>query len=497
MPSPQAGPFLSHIVWIMGPLSGLIVAPVVGVLSDRCTSSFGRRRPFIVGGAFFCILGMNVFANAAAITFGFLPAARVVAILAFGVLDFATNAIMFPSRALFGDLLPPDQQHPVQSAAAVVASMAEICGGIYLSSWKDPVTNISRVFIMASFLLAVTCTISLYVCKETPMKVNSAAAQGNSLFDVEEGRLDTSAALDQDNARAPGELDRPKILEDSETYNQEGCDRNENENIEHHASCITKENDTYEDADEIMLADSRPRPDDQTVTDGNLEQAHRHHVMGKQESFWPTLRETITSTAREFPRPLIKVGIVYGLAWFLWFASLPYYSQWLGVDVLQGDPNAEPSSPKALRYEHGVSIFSVANVAKAVLAMLFSFFYPSIISLVGAVGERLVFGVSFLVFSLVLYSFAFTKDVIIAALVIALGSIPFIVTQTIPIAIVVQRYPDNLASNLGMMNLFCVIPQLIDTLYTGKVAEKAGESMVLRVASYWGFAAAISAFCFL
>jgi solute carrier family 45, member 1/2/4 len=33
------------LVWLAGPISGVVVQPIVGVLSDRCTSGFGRRRP--------------------------------------------------------------------------------------------------------------------------------------------------------------------------------------------------------------------------------------------------------------------------------------------------------------------------------------------------------------------------------------------------------------------------------------------------------------------
>lgn len=41
---------MMSIVFLAGPLSGLIVQPLVGVLSDRCKSTLGRRRPFIVAG---------------------------------------------------------------------------------------------------------------------------------------------------------------------------------------------------------------------------------------------------------------------------------------------------------------------------------------------------------------------------------------------------------------------------------------------------------------
>lgn len=38
-------------MWIAGPLSGLIMQPIVGVIADRSRSRWGRRRPFMVGGA--------------------------------------------------------------------------------------------------------------------------------------------------------------------------------------------------------------------------------------------------------------------------------------------------------------------------------------------------------------------------------------------------------------------------------------------------------------
>lgn len=38
------------LVWVAGPLSGLVMQPVVGMVSDRWTGRWGRRRPFMVGG---------------------------------------------------------------------------------------------------------------------------------------------------------------------------------------------------------------------------------------------------------------------------------------------------------------------------------------------------------------------------------------------------------------------------------------------------------------
>lgn len=46
------------LVWASGPLAGAIVQPIAGACSDRCEHRWGRRRPYIVGGAFCCIMSL-------------------------------------------------------------------------------------------------------------------------------------------------------------------------------------------------------------------------------------------------------------------------------------------------------------------------------------------------------------------------------------------------------------------------------------------------------
>lgn len=41
----------TSLVWVAGPLSGLIVAPVIGAIADHSKSPYGRRRPFMLGGS--------------------------------------------------------------------------------------------------------------------------------------------------------------------------------------------------------------------------------------------------------------------------------------------------------------------------------------------------------------------------------------------------------------------------------------------------------------
>jgi len=50
----------TSLVWIAGPLSGLIMQPIVGVISDNSRSKWGRRRPFMIGGSIIVALCLLV-----------------------------------------------------------------------------------------------------------------------------------------------------------------------------------------------------------------------------------------------------------------------------------------------------------------------------------------------------------------------------------------------------------------------------------------------------
>jgi solute carrier family 45 protein 1/2/4 len=50
----------TSLVWIAGPLSGLIIQPLIGVIADRSRSKWGRRRPFMVFGSFVVALCLIV-----------------------------------------------------------------------------------------------------------------------------------------------------------------------------------------------------------------------------------------------------------------------------------------------------------------------------------------------------------------------------------------------------------------------------------------------------
>lgn len=389
----RAGVVTSHAVWVLGPLSGLVTAPVVGVLSDRCRSRFGRRRPFMAGGALACVTGMALFASA-----DLLPqrAQLPVAVIGFGALDFASNVVQFPSRALLGDLLPPARQHDAQSAAAVLASLAEISAGAFLFALREPLAYVRLAFAAASIILLITTFVSLRVCVEVPLH---AGPPDIEMEEVVEG------ADEQRGAAGPSRT--------SSDIEEEKCDDEQ---------------------------------DGSFVVDGPLKTDIPRSV-----PVWREIGSLVTDAICNFPRALVPVGVVYGLAWLCWYASLPWFSAWLGDSVMRGSSTAPVGSAKAILYQKGITLFGVASIIKALVSLAFSAIYPWLLGLGGRKGEALMFSTPFIVFGIALAVVARTHSAIIAGAVVVMAGIPFVATQTIPIAIVVQRFPDRLASNLGVL----------------------------------------------
>ena len=89
------------LLWLAGPMTGLIVQPLIGSISDRTTSKLGRRTPYFLIGAVICSLCL--------LAMPYSPALWVAASLLW-LLDAGNNVTMEPYRAYVADRLEPNQQ---------------------------------------------------------------------------------------------------------------------------------------------------------------------------------------------------------------------------------------------------------------------------------------------------------------------------------------------------------------------------------------------------
>ncbi|KAK2660029.1 hypothetical protein Ddye_006562 [Dipteronia dyeriana] len=182
----------ASIIWLCGPLSGLVVQPLVGHFSDRCTSRFGRRRPFIVAGAALIAIAVLTIGHSADVggllgdgNTKFRPRAIVVFVIGFWILDVANNMTQGPCRALLADLTGKDHRRTRVANAyfSLFMAVGNVLGyatGSYSGWFKvfpftvTPACNVDCANLKSAFFLDVACIaittcVSILAAQELPL----------------------------------------------------------------------------------------------------------------------------------------------------------------------------------------------------------------------------------------------------------------------------------------------------------------------------------------
>ena len=167
--------------WILPPLMGLLVQPLVGSLSDRTWTRFGRRLPYLIVGAVVAVIVMCLLPNAG--SFGFtISGAILMGLVALMMLDTSINMAMQPFKMLVGDMVNEKQKGKAYSIQSFLCNAGSIVGFVFpfCLAWiglKDtapagqvPQTVIWSFYIGAAILIL--CVIySLAKIKEWPPQI--------------------------------------------------------------------------------------------------------------------------------------------------------------------------------------------------------------------------------------------------------------------------------------------------------------------------------------
>ena len=108
-------------LWIAAPLTGLIVQPIIGYLSDRTWTRLGRRRPYFLIGAILASLALFVMPNSSALW---------IAAGTLWVLDASLNISMEPFRAFVGDQLPMSQRAKGYAMQSFFIGVGSVVAGL-------------------------------------------------------------------------------------------------------------------------------------------------------------------------------------------------------------------------------------------------------------------------------------------------------------------------------------------------------------------------------
>ena len=131
-----ADPHTLSFFWVLPPLMGMIVQPIVGAMSDKTWCKWGRRKPYLYVGALVAIIVMALLPNAGSFNM------TVKAALAFGaimlmLLDTSINMAMQPFKMMVGDMVNEEQKTEAYSIQSLLCNAGSLVGYLfpYVFTW--------------------------------------------------------------------------------------------------------------------------------------------------------------------------------------------------------------------------------------------------------------------------------------------------------------------------------------------------------------------------
>ncbi len=165
--------------WIVAPLVGMIVQPLIGHYSDKTWNKLGRRKPYFLTGALLSSIALVFLPNSGSLA-GIVPALWIGAGMVM-IMDASFNVAMEPFRALVADNLPDSQRTMGFSIQTFLIGLGAVVGsalpeilqnyGFSLDAGKDGVAdNIKYAFYIGAAVFMLAILVTIFFSKEYPPK---------------------------------------------------------------------------------------------------------------------------------------------------------------------------------------------------------------------------------------------------------------------------------------------------------------------------------------
>lgn len=172
-----ADPHELSYFWILPPLMGLIVQPIVGSASDRTWNRLGRRLPYLLIGALIAIVVMCFLPNAGSLGLG-ISQAILFGLVMLMLLDTSINMAMQPFKMLVGDMVNEKQKGLAYSIQSFLCNAGSVVGYIvpFVLAWflsntapaGEVPPTVTWAFYIGAFILALCVLYTFIKVREMP-----------------------------------------------------------------------------------------------------------------------------------------------------------------------------------------------------------------------------------------------------------------------------------------------------------------------------------------
>lgn len=194
--------------WLVAPITGLIVQPIIGHLGDNTWGKFGRRKPYFLIGSVLCAVGLVALPNSASVTQMMGANVLLLAVIFLAMMDASINVAMEPFRALVGDMLPKSQGTVGFSVQTILIGIGAVIGS-NLPTWLSNAgvsgvapegfvpDNVIYSFYIGAAVLVLSILYTIFTTKEYSPK--ELAAFSEQKVEIEENSKFTDIFKDFKN----------------------------------------------------------------------------------------------------------------------------------------------------------------------------------------------------------------------------------------------------------------------------------------------------------
>lgn len=206
-----ADPHNLSYFWILPPLMGILVQPIVGTLSDKTWCRFGRRIPYLFVGATIAVLVMCLLPNAGSLGLT-VSGVMLFGLIALMFLDTSINMAMQPFKMLVGDMVNEKQKAKAYSIQSFLCNAGSVAGYIfpflftflgiknYAEKGVVPDSVIWSFYIGAAILILCVIYTTMKVKEWNPQQYAIYNGSEEGRVKSEESNSDTSSLERQENS---------------------------------------------------------------------------------------------------------------------------------------------------------------------------------------------------------------------------------------------------------------------------------------------------------
>ncbi|KFQ30156.1 Membrane-associated transporter protein [Mesitornis unicolor] len=342
---------LYSLVWLISPILGFVLQPVVGSASDHCTCSWGRRRPYILGLGIVMLLGMALYLNGDVMISAFISGrdkqrtwAIVITMLGVVLFDFAADFIDGPIKAYLFDVCSHEDKEKGLHYHALFTGLGGALG--YLTGamdWGKTVlahslaSEFQVIFFFAALVFLICLTVHLRSIPEVPLR-----------YENEETKF---------------------LLEVTESYKYSSIEE-EIKNGYLKSTCT-----------EIKAA---TKPGKCTITSPTEDQ--------RQMTFKSLMKALLS-----MPPHYRYLCVSHLFGWMAFLSNMLFFTDFMGQVVYRGSPYAPHNSTLYLTYKTGVEVGCWGLCINAVSSSVYSYVQKILLPYIGLKG---LYFIGYLLFGL-------------------------------------------------------------------------------------------------